>query len=372
MTLREFELEVGGMIGALYNKLTENLYSAAGLIAFNRIDEARNQLQQLLSELEGEITTIAIKHYLFARALAKRVSLSTAQETNLYFQEFEVSQIEILNLVTNYFSPYCLANYLANGLILEACKGRDEVTIVDIEIGTGKQIEQLFYQLVAAKIVPKQLQVIGVDSSAFNLDLVEEKLHKVASRLGIRLSFTPIYSTIESLGNQWYDLYLLCRDPIVNASFALHHIQDDARNQVLQRLSNLYPSLLVISEPDVDYIEPDFIQKFHNCWSHFSLLFEVVDKLVIAQKYKNALKVSYFGCKIEDVLGKPEDIQTERYESTDSWINRLHASGYKLRSFPTLPQLPTSLIVEVNSRKEYFGINYRNQTLVSVIAAELA
>jgi hypothetical protein len=86
---------------------------------------------------------------------------------------------------------------------------------------------------------------------------------------------------------------LLYRSPIIHASFALHHIQDrtgvDARNQVLQRLRTLNPVALVLSEPNVDHMEKDYVKRFYNCWSHFGITFEVIDALGFEQKDKDAL-----------------------------------------------------------------------------------
>jgi hypothetical protein len=205
----------------------------------------------------------------------------------------------------------------------------------------------LMDSLAAGGHLPRKLTVIGIEPSAPALDEARRTLIKTALRLGVVLQFHGITASAEALtDNDWQAVAAACSmRPVINASFALHHIADDAhgheqRNAVLRRLRALQPLCFVLSEPDVDHLEPRFLPRFRNCFAHFSAVFGVLDTLPLAQEERDALKVGFFGREIADILGTPELLRSERHEPSDAWMQRLTASGFALQR-PATP-MPAS------------------------------
>jgi hypothetical protein len=198
-------------------------------------------------------------------------------------------------------------------------------------------------------------------------------LYKTANQLGICLNFHPICSLVEDLNKSvWRELHQLYPSPIINASFALHHIGNlggvDVRNQILKRLRAMNPIGLVLSEPNIDHMEQDFEKRFYNCWNHFNITFDVIDELDLAPQEKDALKVSFFGREIADILGNPEDQRVERHETAKSWLRRLKECGYKPYQAVVLPDTSSSVVKAVK-HEGHIGLDYGTETIVSVICA---
>lgn len=297
-------------------------------------ERAPVELQRLMVNLQQHSDPRCTGLYVFASALAQRVSGAMAQTANLYLRRFEVPQIELFNLLGRCMPMVSVATRVANGALAEAMRGIDHPTLIDIGIGTGRQIVALLEQLAAAGELPSAMTVIGVEPGSEALEMARRALGETAKRLGLALSFHGFASTSEALRDgDWAHMQALCTSrPLINASFALHHIADDAhghdqRGRVLRELAQLAPRSLVLIEPDVNHLEPRFLPRFVNCFKHFAAVFELLDALPITQAERDALKVGFFGREIQDVLGTAEHLRTERHESTAAWLRRLAEAG---------------------------------------------
>ena len=326
-----------------FERLTSELHDMAGRIAAGD-ERAPVDLHRLISRLQGHADPRCTGLLVFASALAQRVSGAMAQTANLYLRRFEVPQIELFNLLGRCMPMVTLATQVANAVIAEALRGQAHATVIDIGIGTGRQIVALLEQLQAAGKLPAELTVIGVEPGLDALAAARSALAETTSRMGVALHFHGFASCAEALTDaDWAAMQAQCATrPVINASFALHHIADNAqghdqRSRVLRQLHALQPLALVLTEPDVDHLEPRFLPRFGHCLRHFGAVFDLLDALPITQAERDALKVGFFGREIADVLGTAEPLRSERHESTSAWQRRLAETGF------VAPRLATSL-----------------------------
>jgi SAM-dependent methyltransferase len=228
---------------------------------------------------------------------------------------------------------------MANDAMALALGARDHAVLIDVGIGTGRQFAALLGELATSDSLPQRLTVVGIEPAAEALDQARSALQALALALGIELRFHGFASSAEDLSDaDWQQIQSLCSTrPVINAAFALHHIADDAqggeqRRSVLRRLRALDPMCLVLSEPDVDHVEPRFLQRFRNCFAHFSAVFALLDLLQLEQADIDALKVGFFGREIADILGADEHRRSERHEPAAAWFQHLASTGFVVQA----------------------------------------
>ncbi|MBT9315820.1 GRAS family protein [Leptothoe spongobia] len=350
------------------------LFNIVDLIAQQRMQTAQQQLNQLLDTINSSTDSDAITHLIFARALAEHLSDEVADKANLYLKPYEIPQIQLFNLLANQVPLVSLISQLAIGLLIDACDGRDEITLVDIGIGTGRQMVALLHQLANRARRLQRIHIIGIEPSEESLSLAKQAIATAAQQLELEVTFTEFCNGIENLDNQdWQHLRDRCDSPIINASFALHHIRDqagqDVRTVMLQRLHQLNPTLIVLAEPNTDHLESDFRIRFQNCWRHYSNVFKMIDALAIDQQSKAGLKTCFFGREVVDVLKADNTARIERHETAQSWVNRLKQSGYTLK-LPYIDDLFNSSIFTIQTHADhYLNFDYNGVPLVSLICA---
>ncbi|MEO0536111.1 MAG: GRAS family protein [Cyanobacteria bacterium P01_A01_bin.123] len=369
------EDELAALAEPLLQRIAETqLFNLVDLIAQHKTRTAQQLLNQLLDRLNAATHPEAVNHLVFARALAEHLSGTIADKANLYLQPYQIPQIQLFNLLASKVPLVSLVSELATGLMIDACDGRDDVTLIDIGIGTGRQMVELLYHLAHKRRSPQRVHIIGIEPSIQSLSLAQKAILATAHGLPFEVTFTPFCNGIEDLDNQaWQQLSHQCNCPIINASFALHHICDiarqDVRTAVLQRLHQLNPTLIVLSEPNTDHLEPDFRTRFHNCWRHYSSVFNMIDALGIDEQSKAGLKTCFFGREVIDVLKVDNTTRVERHETAASWVNRLKQSGYTLQT-PFIDDLIISPILSIHKQADrYLNFDYEGVPLVSLICA---
>ncbi|MGM9482232.1 GRAS family protein [Roseateles sp. NT4] len=295
---------------------------------------ARAGLLQWLDGVQQSDDPRHVGLYVFGAALAQRLEGRTAIQANLYLQRYERTQIELFNLLGRALPFVGLATTVCNQAIARACRGAHSAVLIDVGIGTGRQVLHLLPALVAQGL--RELTVIGIEPAEAALQQAREQLEQAGRKIGLALRVLPVLGSVESLEEgQWALIRGVCAasSPIINASFALHHIDDDEQGRdqrqcVLQRLHELDPALLVLAEPDVDHLETALYPRFRNCFAHFNAVFDTLDRLELEQAERDALKVGFFGREIADILGQPEGRRSERHESASQWLRRLADAGF--------------------------------------------
>ncbi|MFO8234850.1 MAG: GRAS family protein [Bacteroidales bacterium] len=124
-------------------------------------------------------------------------------------------------------------------------------------------------------------------------------------------------------------------DLFINASLELHHIQSPSQRDVfIAEMAKLKSAAFLLTEPNVNNLEPNLYKRFQNSYEHFSHVFQVIDELNIKRQEKNALKLC-FGREIEDIIGKQNRERFECHDTANNWIRCLQNAGFKInKHFP--------------------------------------
>jgi SAM-dependent methyltransferase len=326
-------------------------------------------------DLEGRPDDLTA--YIFAAALTKAAAGRGVDEAHIYLRDYDVPQIHLFDLLATRVPFVSLAGPVANHILFEKMKGRDEVVLLDVGCGTGRQAAALIDKLAAEGAWPRRFTVVGIEPSLETLKLAESTILERARALKVELYFHGIHGLAENLTDEdWAAIRRFRGDLFVSEAFAVHHIAGHTeeetsrlRDQVLSRIRSLDPVAFVLAEPNSDHNEPDFFRRLTNCFHHFSVGFRVIDQLGISQRDKNALKVCFFGREIEDIVGNSDANRRERHESTASWVRRLTAAGFRVETgFPFLSEYKPP-VIEVKEYRDHVGFDYEGESIVSVLCA---
>lgn len=336
--------------------------------------EAQTALKETLTQVDVQRSPHDVKHYIFGGALARRLSRPVAEETNLYLLDYDVPQIRLFNLLAHEVPVMSMMTSIVNRAIIELTREQDHVTVIDIGIGTGRQMVELLQTMAAMGRRPATIDIVGIEPSGWSLDLAGKNLRASADALGFQLEFHPIHNMVEYLSqDERRSLKEIGERPVINASCALHHIQDidnhDVRDAVLYLLRSLEPTALLVAEPHSNHLDRDLLRRFDSCWAHFGLVFDLLDSLDIAQQERDALKVCFFGREISDILGNPDNLRTERHEPATAWLRRLERTGYTTRSLMSHATDLGHPAVGMQEHGGYLGLDFAGETLIAVMCA---
>lgn len=274
---------------------------------------------------------------LLAYTLAKPMHRQqTGQQSgeHIYLQRFEIPQIRLFELLIQYFPPVTLSQHCANTMLVDALQHHQRPVLMDIGIGTGRQVVDILTKLGQQKnCAIEELTVVGIECFGDALKTAQETIETVAQKLPFPVRFVSKVAFVERLSET--DLRALLPNHYdalyANASFALHHIQQvDARKAVFQTLKALSVTGFVLTEPNSDHYEPIYSVRFGNCVNHYGTLFRLIDQLPITDTEKTALKL-FFSREIDDILGLPEAVRVEKHFATAQWKALFAETGYVLQ-----------------------------------------
>jgi len=269
--------------------------------------------------------------YVFGKALMKRFTGNSDSE-HIYLKKYDIPQIELFNLLTEKFPLVRMGHECANHLLADFLGKRKRPVLMDIGMGTGKQLCSLLKTLAKTRANKlAHLTIIGMEPFSEALAKGKAQVDELAQSLPFGIDFIPFNGFIEKTKTEeLLDLIPKENDGIiVNASFALHHIQRRAeRLEAFQKLFKAGVDSIVLTEPHADHMEPVFTKRFENCLHHYRLLFNIIDNLDIKEKEKGALKL-FFSREVEDVIGKGEEERVERHDLPGRWIDKLRKSGFE-------------------------------------------
>ncbi len=304
---------------------------------------------------------------LFIKALNKKINSEFIGE-NIYLGQYEISQIQLFNILIEKFPFVKFSQYITNGMIVEEMEGCKEVTLVDIGIGQGTQVVNIIERVREISSLEK-LHIIGIEPFGDALLKAKEIILAYNGKVPFQIEFTAIKDGVENV--DFSKIKNVYGKVIVNASLALHHIQSDtARRKTIASIKELNPGLFLLIEPNVNHFEPDFFLRFKNCYSHFHHIFQVIDRIEnIGNTEKNALKL-FFGREIEDIIGKGEKDRFEKHEPATHWIDRLKATNFSIKNDFLKSPVDPGCGVEISYRKEgYLGFSHQDETVLAVICA---
>lgn len=304
---------------------------------------------------------------IFLKALNKKINSENIGE-NIYLGKYEISQIQLFNILIEQFPFVKYSQQIANHSIVEAMQGSTEVTLMDIGIGQGTQVMNII-ELSKKVVGLEKLHIIGIEPFGDALQLAEKNILELSKNAPFEITFTAIHDGVENV--DFATIGNLQGKIIVNASLALHHIQSDQmRLDAIAKVKALNPNAFVLIEPNVNHFETDFYTRFQSSYKHFYHIFQVIDRIEnISNSDKNALKL-FFGREIEDIIGKDEKDRFEKHEPATHWINRLKMNGFAIKNDFLKSPVMAGCGVEISYHKEGFvGFTHEDETVVAIIYA---
>lgn len=284
---------------------------------------------------------------------------------HIYLNKSETPQIELFRMLIEQFPFVKHSQNCVNDAILNAIGDDGRVTIVDIGIGQGVQMLHLLDKARYLKNL-RSVHIIGIEPFADALEEAGRKIRAFNAETPFRIEFTGIRNFAEHVDFGRFT------DPvhpvIVNASLALHHIQDETkRNETLAKIRRAYPRAFFLIEPNVNHNEADFFSRYRNCFNHYYNLFRVIDRLEIPNEDKNVLKL-FFGREIRDVLGTDDSHRFERHEPATTWISRLEQTGFKTdcAALPNPPSGEYGVVIRPHT-EGFLGFTYDTETILAVL-----
>jgi hypothetical protein len=338
-----------------------------------RTDTARELLSELVDTQLRDAGSEDLQYYIFASALSKRLASDKSADINLYLRQFETTQISLFNLLAQHLPTVQMAGPLANEVLADYVGGQDEVTLLDVGIGSGRQEVSLLYLLATQRRLPRKLNVIAIEPDAGSLLEAGESLAEAAMTLGLELEFHPVHKVVEELEDSDWRFFASFGAPmVVLGAFAVHHVRSRvgtaARDALFHRLRALEPDAVVLCEPSSNHNSPSLRDRFEASWHHFGLTFRIIDGLEIPDAEKSSMKM-FFAREIEDILANAEETRCERHEPVDVWVQRLRDAGFAPCVDFGMVGTPASGPVRVAVREGYLGLDYGDETLVAIVCA---
>lgn len=324
------------MTAPILNTLTD-LYNLAKRMPNTMTDTDVAILNEIYEEsLEDLDEPDSLFTYTLAKAMRKHFGGEQTQE-HIYLQRFEIPQIRLFELLIQQFPLANLSQHCTNTLLIDALAQHTYPVLMDIGIGTGFQVMNIIEGLSKkADSKVQHLTIVGIEPFAEAIQAAQANIERVSKQASFGVSLVTKVAFIEQLSLA--DLSQMIpphHDGIyVNASFALHHIQqEEQRKVVFENLKTLAVKALALSEPNSDHYEPVYAIRFKNCVNHYGALFRIIDTLAITATEKAALKL-FFSREIDDVLGNTEALRVEKHYATQQWVDLFNQTGFQLQKRP--------------------------------------
>lgn len=311
-----------------------------------------------------------LRTFLFLKALWSRCDGTLQHEGNLYLRSFSFSQIELFNLLGRRMPLVYQVAAAANEALGCLLGLHDEATLIDVGTGTGRQIASLLEDQSSVRRL-RRLRVVGIEPSESSLVAARDNVLESAARVGATVEFVPVLGCAESLAaDDWRRIAGGGEPVIVNGAFALHHVRTGAlKDQVLQRIADLDPVGFVLSEPSSNHESEDLSVRFENAWNHYGLVFDVIDRQPLSRAERDAMKVHFFAREIDDVVGAPEEVRTERHETAAMWMDRLRRVGLAPLDELLVGRPGVQSAVECVRESDHVSFGHRGQSVVALLAA---
>ena len=357
-----------------YERLTAVLQNADA----GRHADACQSLGALLDEQVDRNNPADLDDVIFTSAVSRRLTGAVPATVNLYLRQYERPQIALFNLLARHLPTVSLAGRVANELACQFAAGLDELTLLDVGIGTAQQEVALLHKLARRGTLPRRVTVIAVEPSPESLATAQRALEQAGAQLGVALTVRPVLAVAEQLtAADWARIGDVASPLLVLSSFAAHHVRDQptadgvsacARDALFARLRALDPLAVILCEPNADHHTPSFRRRFESCWNHFGLTFDLIGRLDVAPEEKAAMKM-FFAREIEDILANAEESRCERHERVEVWADRLERAGFTLYDRLGFVRGYADPHIRVSAQRGYVGLDHQDETLVAVLCA---
>ncbi|CAE5958163.1 unnamed protein product [Arabidopsis arenosa] len=228
----------------------------------------------------------------------------------------------------------------ANGAIIEAIKGEEEVHIIDFDINQGNQYMTLIRSVAELPGKRPRLRLTGIDDpesvqrSIGGLRIIGLRLEQLAEDNGVSFKFKAVPSKTSIVS----PLTLGCKPGetlIVNFAFQLHHMPDESvttvnqRDELLHMVKSLNPKLVTVVEQDVNTNTSPFFPRFIEAYEYYSAVFESLD-MTLPRESQERMNVERqcLARDIVNIVACEGEERIERYEAAGKWRARMMMAGF--------------------------------------------
>ncbi len=353
------------------------LTTAGELIANSETAQANALLDDLLAtlDLQDDITKLC------ALALRHR----DQENLPMYRRDLneDDKQINVFDLVLQSVPPVRLVSTAALQLMIRKYSaGFDSFTHLNIGIGKGRFEIALLQELaqLSPEKMPKLIKVIGIDIDNESLRETGQAIEQIARTQfpeSTVIEYTPIFAFAEAITEDtWKAIRNHSTDLLgVMSAFTLHHIPtQNQRQSVINCIAECTPGIFVLLEPDVDHFTQHLPSRVTNCWKLFGQIFKLIDKKGLPDHEADALKCTFFGREIQDILGNEESKRSEKHEPAHHWSKRLQQAGFAMQTLAYLENFEGLLAegeleIAHNIQSNFLTTRYQKVPLVAMFAA---
>lgn len=357
----------------IYQKSYEEIISLSNQITRHRQKLAKPKVSELVQKhIDINVSNEDLLLHIIGESLLKRIDFKLLESKNIYMQQFDIPQIQLFYSMAKAV-PFVFAGHsLANQCLVQIINTLKHATLIEIGIGKGVQVVKLLKLLAKQKNGLKNMNIIAIDPNEQNLNEALESTDKLKEDLPFSLFYFPMCNVIENFTQADYNtMKEIGGDTIlVNSSFSLHHtihpINDqETRNSIFRKLSQLSPLLFTLIEPNSDHDTEDLTKRMHNCWQHFGNVYKLIDDSDIDPTHKFTIKSKFFGREINDIFGVSDHFRSERHETYESWMLRFARAGFTPVHFSDL-NLDTPAHCDYTISDGLIRMNYNDITIVSL------
>ncbi|KAI3774856.1 hypothetical protein L1987_49419 [Smallanthus sonchifolius] len=224
----------------------------------------------------------------------------------------------------------------ANGAIAEAMKDEKRVHIIDFRIGQGSQWVPLIRAFAARCGRPPHIRITAFDDSmsAHALDIVGERLCRLARSFNLPFKFDPVHVSVSEAGLQHFRLQP--REALaVNFAFVLHHMPDESvsvenqRDRILRLVRSMKPKVVTLVEQESNTNTTAFYPRFSEALDYYNAVFESMDAS-FERENKERINVEQhcLAKGVVNVIACERDERVERHELVGNWKLRFMMAGF--------------------------------------------
>ncbi|KAL1207993.1 Scarecrow-like protein 1 [Cardamine amara subsp. amara] len=321
------------------------LISCARALSEGKAEEALsmvNELRQIVS-IQGDPSQRIAAYMvegLAARMAASGKFLYRALKCKEPPSDERLAAMQVLFEVCPCFKFGFLA---ANGAIIEAIRGEEEVHIIDFDIKQGNQYMTLIQTVAQLPGKRPRLRLTGIDDpesvqrSVGGLRIIGLRLEQLGEDNGVSFKFKAVPSKTSIVSPST----LGCKPGetlIVNFAFQLHHMPDESvttvnqRDELLHMVKSLNPKLVTVVEQDVNTNTSPFLSRFIEAYEYYSAVFESLD-MTLPRESQERMNVERqcLARDIVNIVACEGEERIERYEVAGKWRARMMMAGFNAR-----------------------------------------
>ncbi|WCJ23332.1 DELLA protein RGL2 [Euphorbia peplus] len=314
------KVELAELLMASAEKVGDELYDRARIL-LNRCDE--------LSSSTGNAVERVV--YYFSKALRERINEKTGKTAPQGLRKQQLVKIDELIMALN---PKLLAVYqdvpfaqIAHSAgiqaVIENVTGAKKIHVIDLGIRTGVQWTGFMQTLASDSERPlKLLKITAVGTT--NKTFIEDTGKRLTSFAeSICLPFLFNILTVADMLELHEDQFNLEPDEtvVVYSAYLLKLLipVPDRLDYMMNVIRILKPSIMVVTEPELNSTSPLFVNRFVETVFYFSAYFDCLEFFMRDDPNREHVESSYFGESIKNILATEGEERSIRQAKLDVW-----------------------------------------------------